>query len=77
MKKPRFLDKQEEADVTRIIETLGPSHPLRVAFNEGADTMALLFQATDSDIKVLLRNTRVDALNRDLARDQDSDNLLT
>ena len=69
MKKPRFMDKQEEAEVTRIIEALGPSHPLRIAFNEGADTMALLFQATDSDIKVLLRNTRVDALNRDLARD--------
>ena len=69
MKKPRFLDKQEEAEVTRIIEALGPSHPLRVAFNEGADTMTLLFQATDSEIKVLLRNTRVDALNRDLARD--------
>lgn len=69
MKKPRFLDKQEEAEVTRIIEALAPSHPLRAAFNEGADTMALLFQATDSDIKVRLRSARVEALNRDLARD--------
>jgi hypothetical protein len=67
--KPRFLDKEEELEVKQIIETLGPSHPLRIAFNEGADTMTLLFQATDSDIKVRLRATRVEALNRDLARD--------
>ena len=55
--KARFVDKQEEAAVRRIIEKLAPKHPLRTAFDEGADTVQLIMVSKDMELRHLLRGT--------------------
>jgi hypothetical protein len=62
----RFVDKQEEAAVRRIIDKLAPKHPLRMAFDEGADTVQLIMAAKDLELRHLLRDLRVAALSRSL-----------
>jgi hypothetical protein len=62
----RFVDKQEEAAVRRIIDKLSPKHPLRMAFDEGADTVQLIMVSKDMEMRHLLRDLRVAALSRSL-----------
>lgn len=61
---PRFVDKEEWVAVKLIVEELDLVHPLRMAFSQGADTMALLRLTADSELRNRLRDVHVEALER-------------
>ena len=67
--RPRFLDSEEEAAVKRLMDKLDANHPVRAAFDQGAEVLQLIMLARDDDIKHRLRDIRVDALTRQLERD--------
>lgn len=66
-KKQRFLDTEEAIAVKTLMDGLHPTHPVRTAFDQGADFLHLVFMATNMEIRHRLRDLRVAALNRWIA----------
>ena len=66
--KPRFVDKEEWVAVKLIVEELDPLHPIRIAFSQGADTMALFRLTADSDLRKRLREVHVEAVDRQVEK---------
>jgi len=65
---PRFLDKEEWVAIKLIVEELDPAHPIRMAFSQGADTMALLRLTADGELRTRLRAVRIEALDRQVQK---------
>ena len=61
---PRYMDKEEWVAVKLIAEEFDPFHPIRMAFSQGADTMALLRLTADSDLRKRLRAVHLEAMDR-------------
>ena len=65
---PRFVDREEWVAVKLIVEEFDPLHPIRMAFSQGADTMALLRLTADGDLRKRLRAVHIEAVDRQLQK---------
>ena len=61
---PRFVDKEEWVAVKLIVEELDSMHPIRAAFDQGADALQLMLLTANDELRRRLRAVHVEALNR-------------